>query len=106
VTKLKLGRTFSVAAVAMPELRPQAEVGRGWVRFTQTAGGRTGVPMPRPVPRPPFFRVDAPLVWTTLSLTIHADGSGEHAVVGASPFPGIGSTTPPATCRTSRACWG
>ena len=87
VTKLKLGRTFNVAAVAMPELRLEPEVGKGWVRFTQTAGGRTGVPMPRPVPRAPFFRVEAPLVWTTLSLTIHADGSAEHTVVGASPFP-------------------
>jgi hypothetical protein len=87
VTKLKLGRTFNVAAVAMPELRLEPEVGLGWVRFTQTAGCRTGVPMPRPVPRAPFFRVEAPLVWTTLSLTIHADGSDEHSVVGASPFP-------------------
>ncbi|MBA2752342.1 MAG: cyclic nucleotide-binding domain-containing protein [Actinobacteria bacterium] len=87
VTKLKLGRTFNVAAVAMPELRLEPEVGLGWVRFTQTAGGRTGVPMPRPVPRAPFFRVEAPLVWTTLSLTVHADGSAEHSVVGASPFP-------------------
>jgi hypothetical protein len=87
VTKLKLGRTFNVAAVAMPELRLEPEVGLGWVRFTQTAGGRTGVPMPRPVPRAPFFRVEAPLVWTTLSLTIHADGLAEHSVVGASPFP-------------------
>ena len=87
VTKLRLGRTFSVAAVAMPELRHEPEMGRGWVRFTQTAGGRTGVPMPRPVPRPPFFRVEAPLVWTTLSLTIRADGSAEHDVVGASSFP-------------------
>lgn len=87
VTKVKLGRTFSVAAVGMPEIRPEPEVGREWVRFTQTAGGRTGVPFPRPVPRPPFFRVEAPLVWTTLSLTIHADGSAENAVVGASPFP-------------------
>ncbi len=87
VTKLKLGRTLSVAAVPMPELRPEPEVGSGWVRFTQTAGGRTGVPVPRPVPRPPFFRISAPLVWTTLSLTIHADGSSEHAVEGASPFP-------------------
>ena len=87
VTKLKLGRTFNVAAVAMPELRLEPEVGLGWVRFTQTAGGRTGVPMPRPVSRAPFFRVEAPLVWTTLSLTIHADGSAEHSVVGASPFP-------------------
>jgi hypothetical protein len=29
----------------------------------------------------------APLVWTTLSLTIHADGSAEGAMVGASRFP-------------------
>jgi hypothetical protein len=29
----------------------------------------------------------APTVWTTLALTIHADGSAEHEVVGASPFP-------------------
>ncbi len=87
VTKLKLGREVSVAALTMPELRPDPEVSSGFVRFTQTAGGRTGVPMPRPVPRPPFFRIEAPLVWTTLSLTIHADGSAEHALVGASPFP-------------------
>lgn len=87
VTKLKLGRTFNVAAVRMPELRPEPEVGHGWVRFAQTAGGRTGVAMPRAVPRPPFFQVSAPLVWTTLSLTIHADGSAEHTVAGASPFP-------------------
>lgn len=87
ITKLKLGRTFSVAAVNMPEIRPEPEVGRGWVRFTQTAGGRTGVPMPRPVSRPPFFRVEAPLVWTTLGLTIHADGTAEHSVTGASLFP-------------------
>lgn len=87
VTKLALGRTFSVAAVTMPDIRSEPEVGRGWVRFTQTAGGRTGVPVPRPVPRAPFFRVSAPLVWTTLSLTIHADGSAEQAMVGASAFP-------------------
>ena len=57
------------------------------VRFTQTAGGRTGVPAPRPVPRPPFFQFRAPTAWTTLSLTIRADGSAEHSVAGASPFP-------------------
>jgi len=32
-------------------------------------------------------RVAAPAVWTTLALTIHADGSSEHEVVGTSPFP-------------------
>lgn len=29
----------------------------------------------------------APLAWTTLSLTLHADGRQTHEVVGASPFP-------------------
>lgn len=87
VTKVRVGRTVSVAAVPMTVLRPEPEVGDGWVRFAQTAGGRTGVPMPHAVPRPPFLRVTAPLVWTTLSLTVHADGTAEHALTGASPFP-------------------
>ena len=29
----------------------------------------------------------APLVWTTLSLTLHADGRAEFAMTGASRFP-------------------
>jgi CRP-like cAMP-binding protein len=29
----------------------------------------------------------APTAWSTLALTIHADGSSQHEVVGASPFP-------------------
>ena len=53
----------------------------------QTAGGRTGVPAPRTVRRPPFVQIAAPLAWTTLALTIHADGSSDCEVVGASPFP-------------------
>jgi hypothetical protein len=32
-------------------------------------------------------QIAAPLAWTTLALTIHADGSSEHEVVGASLFP-------------------
>jgi hypothetical protein len=53
----------------------------------QTAGGRTGVPAPRRVAKAPFVQWDAPLVWTTLALTIHADGRSEHEVLGASTFP-------------------
>ncbi len=80
-----LGATF--AAVAMPDLQPAPEVGDGWVRFTQTSGGRTALPLPRSIRKPPFVRLQAPLVWTTLSLTLHADGSSEVALSGASPFP-------------------
>jgi hypothetical protein len=75
------------AAVALPDLRPEPEHGDGWVRFTQTAGGLLSVGMPyRPVPGDPD-RLAAPAAWTTLALTIHADGRSQPALVGASPFP-------------------
>src|SRR5215469_861748 len=62
----------------------QTERGDGWMRFVQTAGGRTALPAPRPVRHPPFVQWQAPLVWTTLSLTLHADGHAEYEVAGAS----------------------
>jgi hypothetical protein len=62
-------------------------VGDGFVTFRRTAGGRTGVPAPRRVNRPPFVQLSAPLAWTTLELTIHADGRTEGSLAGASPFP-------------------
>jgi hypothetical protein len=88
VTRLKIGpREVSVPAVALPTLQPEPEVGDGWVRFTQTAGGRTGMPAPRHVHAKPFFQISSAIAWTTLSLTLHADGSAEHELAGASPFP-------------------
>jgi hypothetical protein len=83
------GVTFS--AVGMPVLRGVREsgdgAGGGSVLFRQTAGGRTAIPLPRPVPHPPFVRWQAPLVWTTLTLTLRADGSSDARLSGASPFP-------------------
>jgi hypothetical protein len=35
----------------------------------------------------PFFRISSATAWTTLALTIRSDGSSQHEVVGASPFP-------------------
>jgi hypothetical protein len=88
VTRMKIGpREVSVPAVAMPTLQPEPDVGEGWVRFTQTAGGRTGMPAPRHVHGKPFFQISSALAWTTLSLTLRADGSSEHELIGASPFP-------------------
>jgi hypothetical protein len=86
-TTLNVGREFTVAAVALPDMQAEPEYGDGWVRFLQTAGGRTGVPAPRTVRRPPFVQYHAPIAWATLSLTIYADGRAESALVGASPFP-------------------
>jgi cyclic nucleotide-binding protein len=74
-------------AVALPDLRPEPEVGTDRVRFGQTAGGLLAVGMPYRPARSASPRLDAPAAWTTLALTIHADGRSEQALVGASPFP-------------------
>ena len=81
------GLSHTFQAVALPDIQRPPEQGESWMRFVQTAGGRTAVPMPRPVRRRPFVQWQSPLVWTTLSLTLHADGRAEYAVAGASPFP-------------------
>ena len=87
-TTLRLGgRSATFQAIALPDLHPAPTVVDGAVTFVQTAGGRTGVPAPRRVRRAPFVQFAAPLAWTTLSLTLRADGSASHELVGASSFP-------------------
>lgn len=87
-TTIRMGpKAVVFAAVPFPDLCPEPEVSETEVRFVQTAGGRTGVPAPRTVRRPPFVQVAAPLAWSTLVLTIRADGSSDWEVAGASPFP-------------------
>ena len=87
-------RRFSVGpaamrfpAVQLPDIQAEPEVGESSVRFVQTIGGRMGLPTPRPVPHPPFVQFWPSIAWTTLALTINADGSSSHELVGASPFP-------------------
>jgi hypothetical protein len=87
-TTIRLGgRGMTFAAVAFPDRHAALETGDGWVRFAQTAGGRTGVPAPRRVNRPPFVQLTAPLAWTSLTLTLYSDGTSSHELTGASPFP-------------------
>lgn len=74
-------------AVAYPDIQADPEVGDGRVTFRQTTGGRTGVPMPRPVAKAPFVQYHAPTAWSTVSLTMHTDGRTEFALEGASKFP-------------------
>jgi hypothetical protein len=85
----RVGATFR--AVSLPTLRPEPErssTGEGdAVTFVQTVGGRTGVPLPRRVSRRPFVQWTAPTVWTTLELTLHADGRSDARLAGASTFP-------------------
>jgi len=88
VTTLRLGGlSHTFQAVALPDIQRPPEHGESWMRFVQTTGGRTAMPMPRPVRRRPFVQWQSPLVWTTLSLTLHADGRAEYEVTGASRFP-------------------
>ncbi len=80
-----VGATFR--AFSLPVITAEPVVDGTSVRLSQTVGGRTGVPLPRPVPHPPFVQWNAPIVWTTLSLTLHADGSSDVELSGASAFP-------------------
>jgi hypothetical protein len=87
-TTVRLGvgeATF--AAIGLDDIQQPADVTGERARFVQTAGGRTAVPAPRHVNRPPFVHLQSPAVWTTLALTIDARGEVEFEVAGASPFP-------------------
>jgi len=87
-TTMRLGQqALTFAAVSLPDHKSSERLGETSVRLVQTAGGRTGVPAPRRVAHPPYVQLSAPIAWTTLSLTLHADGSSEAALEGASPFP-------------------
>jgi hypothetical protein len=87
-TTLRLGaHDMTLAATAFDDLQPEPELGPDSVRFLQTAGGQTGAPAPRRVSRPPFLKVEAPTAWTTLELTMNADGTSVGKLTGCSPFP-------------------
>jgi Cyclic nucleotide-binding domain len=76
-----------IPGVVFETLQHEPEVREDAVRFQQTVGGRAGFPAPRRVKGKPFFRIQSATAWTTLGLTIRADGSSDHELVGASPFP-------------------
>lgn len=87
-TTFNLGLTdITIPGVPFEVLRQDPEVGEDSVRFVQTVGGRAGFPAPRRVTGRPFVRIHSATAWTTLALTIRADGSSEHELVGASTFP-------------------
>jgi hypothetical protein len=86
-TTFNLGRKIVVPGVAFEVLRADPEVSGDRARFVQTVGGRAGFPAPRRVKGGPLFRIHSATAWTTLALTLYADGRIEHELVGASPFP-------------------
>lgn len=80
-------REVGFTAVQYPLLQAEPERGADWVRFTQTAGGLMGLPAPRRVSGDPHLELESATAWTTLQLMISADGTAQHALAGASPFP-------------------
>lgn len=87
-TTFQMGpKAIVVPGVGFEVLRADPEISAGSVRFVQTVGGRAGFPAPRRVSGKPLFRIHSATCWTTLALTLHADGRLEHEVVGASAFP-------------------
>jgi hypothetical protein len=87
-TTFRLGlKDLVFQGIPFETLQQEPEIREDEVRFVQTVGGRAGFPQPRRVKGRPFFRVNSATAWSTLALTIRADGSSDHELVGASPFP-------------------
>jgi hypothetical protein len=87
-TTFRLGvRDLVFQGVPFETIQQEPELRDGWVRFVQTVGGHAGFPAPRRVKGRPFFRIKSATAWTTLALTIRADGSSDHELLGASAFP-------------------
>ncbi len=87
-TTFRIGpKQIVVRGVGFETLRPEPSVANGVARFVQTVGGRAGFPAPRRVSGKPLFRINSATAWTTLALTIRADGSSDHELEGASSFP-------------------
>jgi len=69
------------------EIRKEPEVTGDAVRFVQTAGGRPSFSILKPSARWPFLVARPFTVWTTIELTVRADGSSTQRLTGASQFP-------------------
>lgn len=78
------GATFG--GYGFPTLREEPVVEDGLVHLVQTFGGRCGVPLPSTEGDGPVLW-QAPIVWTTLTLTLRSDGTADVAMPGASAFP-------------------
>ena len=81
------GRGAAFAGVSFPDLSNEPATGGSSATFTQTTRRAHRGAVPRRVKHPPFVKMEAPTVWTTLSLTLHADGHTEFELSGASGFP-------------------
>jgi hypothetical protein len=88
VTRIKLGRReLTFPAVQYPLLQAEPEVGDGWVKFKQSAGGHMGLPAPRRVSGKPFFRIKSASAWTTLGADDQRGRYRRACARGGEPVP-------------------
>lgn len=88
LTPISVGSlTMLLPTKANPEIRREPEVSGDAVRFVQTAGNRPGFSFLKPSARWPFLVTRPFTIWTTIELTVRADGSCTQHLAGASPFP-------------------
>jgi hypothetical protein len=81
------GKQATFGGVRFDDIQRPVETSDTSATFVQSVGGHTALPAPRRVSKPPFVKFEAPTVWTTLALTINADGTSSFALLGASQFP-------------------
>ncbi|HMI21499.1 MAG TPA: hypothetical protein VK496_01155 [Gaiellaceae bacterium] len=70
-----------------PLLQAEPEVGDGWVKFKQSAGGHMGLPAPRRVSGKPFFRIKSASAWTTLGADDQRGRYRRACARGGEPVP-------------------
>ena len=87
-TLMQVGQTrVAFQPHGLPDVNPEPVV-EDDVRAVPAVRRRTSrCPGTAPRARRPFAQWLGPMVWTTLELTLHADGRSEGALVGATPFP-------------------
>ena len=81
------GKQATFAGVSFDDIQRPVAIDETSATFVQSVGGHTALPAPRRVSKPPFVKFEAPTVWTTLALTINADGTSSFELLGASQFP-------------------
>ena len=80
------GLTLRFQAVKLPDIQRPPEHGRAGCGSPRPSAAGLGAHPPAGQ-APPYVQWLAPLVWTTLTLTLHADGTAEREMTGASAFP-------------------
>jgi Cyclic nucleotide-binding domain len=88
LTPISVGRfRVLLPTKANPVIRHAPQVVGEEATFVQTAGGRPIFSVMRPSLRWPFLLMKPFNIWTTIELTIRADGQTRQRLAGASPFP-------------------